>query len=532
MDTTLHLPWTNEVLEELVLKTVKMGETTKLDFKSIWSLGSPGERAEFAKDVQAMANSMDPSYRNHGFLILGAKPGELVYSAFAENADKMQSTVDQVLREHLGPFVPTQVRQFGSGRKTWGVIVVPPSRNAPHIFVRDTDKFKRGDIFIRVGTTTAKAEPADFARFFRIHLEDHGRELRDELRDLQREVEKLKTAGGAAAVPASLATSHSQTASAPVAPEAEPVTPTGVLDVVQRALKKATDPVGAALTTESAELRRFLLSKEIPWDLNNVSRVNGPAFIDAINERASPLWKALATVVENDDGGVYDGAVLEVLNDLAFDPQSPSGTTFTGYGTGIRLYPLTMALYIVFMVGLRKKRLKLLKEVASLSLSRRSHHEEPLPIGTALMYVRRASDVFQTVQENYPKQGWCDAVGSYVHRWMNAHLFPEFSVLERHEHFLYIGEFVLSLLAASSENLRRPAPGAFFFSDESDAIIRRYLKTENSVLKELFGIQLKPALERFDGMGHQIANAGGCWGDGFQRGATELVFTQEKSATP
>lgn len=522
MDTTLHIPWTNEVLEELVLKMVKMGETTKLDFKSVWDISSGGQKAEFARDIQAMANSVDTAYRNHGFLILGAKPGELLHTAFSEDADKMQATVDQVLREHLGPFVPTQVRQFAMDSKTWGVIVVPPSRNAPHVFVRDTEKYKRGDVFVRVGTTTAKAEPGDFARFFRVHLEDHGRELREELRDLQREVERLKTPG----VPAVVELARASLATEVVSLPAEHLLPTNTLDVVRRGLRKSLDPISSALASEATDLRKFLDSREIPWDLNNVNKDNGPAFIDLLNERAGMLWKALALIVENDDEGKHDADVVEVLNALAFDPQAPSGTTFTDFGTNIRLYPLTMALYIVFMVGLRKKRIKLLKEVRELSLSARSHYDEPLPIGTALLYVRSASEVFQTVRDDYPAHRWCDAVGSHAQRWIKAHLFSEFPVLERHETFFFIAEFVLSLLGASAENIARPASGVFLFMSESNAVLKRYLKTEHETLREIFGAELKTLLERFDEWGGRLAYVGGCWGNGFQRGATQLVFPE------
>jgi hypothetical protein len=95
--------------------------------------------------------------------------------------------------------------------------------------------------------------------------------------------------------------------------------------------------------------------------------------------------------------------VVEALSLIAFDPSSPSGTAFTSFGTGMRLFPLTMALYIVFMIGLRKKRYGLLAKIVNVRLTPRSEYEsEALPIGTALFYVRCASEVFQAMQDDYP----------------------------------------------------------------------------------------------------------------------------------
>ena len=192
MDTALHIPWSNEELENLLRRVVNTSETTKVDFKSAFAIGTAAEKAELVKDIQSFANSFDPAYYNHGFIILGAKQGALTFTKFDQNADKMQATMDQIVREHVGPFVPTQVRQFGDGANAWGVVVVPPSRGVPHIFVRDTEKYRRGDVYVRLGTTTTKAEPPDFTRFYGVHLENHTQDIREQLRVAQRELSQMR----------------------------------------------------------------------------------------------------------------------------------------------------------------------------------------------------------------------------------------------------------------------------------------------------------------------------------------------------
>src|SRR5581483_11769098 len=99
MDTSLHIPWSNEALEKLLRSVINTGEATKVDFKSALSMTSGGEKAELVKDIQAFANSFDHAYGNHGFIILGAKPGALTYTSFSQDADKTQATVDQIVRD-------------------------------------------------------------------------------------------------------------------------------------------------------------------------------------------------------------------------------------------------------------------------------------------------------------------------------------------------------------------------------------------------------------------------------------------------
>jgi predicted HTH transcriptional regulator len=135
MDTDLHLPWDNDALEALLLKIIQTGETTKVDFKRQLNITSSEHHAELLKDISAMANTYDHSYRNHGLIILGVTGNQVTHTAFAQDADGLQARIDELIKHYIEPFIPTQVRIFGDGVATWGVIVVPPTRTAPHVFV-------------------------------------------------------------------------------------------------------------------------------------------------------------------------------------------------------------------------------------------------------------------------------------------------------------------------------------------------------------------------------------------------------------
>ena len=305
--------------------------------------------------------------------------------------------------------------------------------------------------------------------------------------------------------------------------------PADLLAAVNETFARTSNPIASGLLREANNIRTFLDSTDIPWDLNNVTKDSGRQVLEAINAKSQTLWMALARLVESDDAGTYDPMIIEALSLLAFDPDAPTGVS-TYFGTGIRLYALAMSLYIVFIWGLWKKRMKLLKTVCGLTLSPRSYHQDALPLGVALFYARRAAEVFQTARDEYPAARWCDAVGSYIERWIGANLFATTPTLDRESHyFFYAGEFTLSLLGALAPTIRRPAAGAFYFNFDSTPIITRYLKTEANTLRDLFGDQLRSLLETFDQWAAQIAVSGNCWGDGFQGGSVRLVFPESQA---
>jgi predicted HTH transcriptional regulator len=192
MNDDLHLPWDRDSLEALLRKVVSTGETTKVDLKGILDLSTVQQQAELLKDVAAFANTYSHHYRNHGFIILGATQGQLSYSAFGNDEDHLQATIDDLVNKYLRPFITTHLFIFGEGEKQWGAIVVPPTRNAPHVFYNEIHKRYRGDVYVRNGTTTEKAQSEDYARFFRQHLEEHTYEFQQSINDLQRQVLSLR----------------------------------------------------------------------------------------------------------------------------------------------------------------------------------------------------------------------------------------------------------------------------------------------------------------------------------------------------
>lgn len=149
MDEELHLPWDRDSLKELLLKVVSTGETTKVDMKSVFDLRNTQQQAELVKDVSAIANTYSHNYRNHGFIVFGANQKKIVYTNFSDNEDHLQASIDDLTTKYIGPFVTTHLFIFEEDKQQWGALVVPPTRNAPHVFISDIHKRYRGDIYVR-----------------------------------------------------------------------------------------------------------------------------------------------------------------------------------------------------------------------------------------------------------------------------------------------------------------------------------------------------------------------------------------------
>ncbi|MBI4703948.1 MAG: ATP-binding protein [Deltaproteobacteria bacterium] len=166
-----YLGCTPAELEARARKLITEGvEGPKLDFKEKFPLRTAEEKTELAKDVSAIANTDDERLGDVGYVILGAKRGQLVGgidSWKGTTADHFSAHLTDVLKERLAPVPQIHFIPFEDPAKgAWGVIVIPSSTQQPHVITRDfPGKASKGDCFVRINDTTHRAGAADHARF-------------------------------------------------------------------------------------------------------------------------------------------------------------------------------------------------------------------------------------------------------------------------------------------------------------------------------------------------------------------------------
>ena len=119
--------------------------------------------------MSAIANTASDVYADHGFLIYGVSGKAITGVTTTErNTDKLQNTIEQLVKTYLSPMIQLYVIGFTEGAgEAWGTIVVTPNNNKPYRFVKDMQcqdpkrSRRRGEWFVRRGATTDPGLPED-----------------------------------------------------------------------------------------------------------------------------------------------------------------------------------------------------------------------------------------------------------------------------------------------------------------------------------------------------------------------------------
>jgi hypothetical protein len=532
----LHLPWTSDELKSLLRKIIEIDETTKVDFKRELKINTAAEKAELLKDISAIANTYDHNYFNYGFLLIGVEKHKVIGSMLLENEtdDHLRSTIDQIISHHIGPFIQTQIEIFNDDGKYWGAIIIPPTQMVPHVFVNDIANKNRGDIYVRRGTTTEKALPEDYARFFAMHLEELRYEIRHQIDNLRFELNDVKQ--------------NLNTASQlkqELIPETQSVPPQkeieenfikkrvelNLLQKIDERFSAREDPIKKGLMKEADKIQKLLASDIIDWSLQVPSKEEGEKLFNTINKEAEIYWQSLAKIILKDDEENYNEAIIKSLEYLAHYHEPPIGKPFTDFGQYIRYYPLIVSLYIIFTVGVFKKKDRLLKKISEIELTGKSFYEGPISIAYSLFFIRRAGEIFQTQYEEYPSRRWYDPISSYIKLLFNQKINIEDYFWNQDANF-FVGEFLLSLLPLDviDKNTGKPifdhpSSGLYLYTSESISIIQRFLRNERDWIKEIFHWPLEDILKRFDNTATKKTILG--IGMGFVSGAFQSTYPEK-----
>jgi len=540
----LHLPWDNDTIKNILQKIIKIGETSKVDFKQDLNIETQRDKAELLKDISAIANTYDPNYDNYGFILIGVRQNEIIGSSFLEKftVDNLQSIVDDLVKKYLSPFIKTQVMIFDDNGKKWGVIIIPPSRMLPHVFIKDIDNKRRGDIYVRKGTTTEKASPEDYYRFFSVYIEDIRYEfhhqidnIRSELEDIKRNLYALTQTNQVPGDKANILQKDKEEKN--IIKNIIPTREKNLLEEIDNFLGYEEDRIKNGLIKEAKKILSFLESDAIPWVLQIPSKEEGSKILSEIEKKSEIFWMALSKIILKDDKNKYDEAIIQSLGYLARYYEAPAGMPYNDLGQYIRYYSLVVSLYIIFIVGAFKKRYILLKKIASMELLGRSlysFYEKHYPIAYSLFFIRGAGEVFQTQHEKYPNSKWCDPVASYIKTLLDKKLNIDDYRWNKDANF-YIGEFLLSLITldvvdknTGALNIGHPSPGLFMYAYNAIPVIRRFLKQERDWIAKIFHRSLEDILKDFDKTAWKAVNPLCSFSaNGFLFGAFESAFPEK-----
>ena len=451
-------------------------------------MASTADKAEFAKDLSAIANSDSAALDDYGYIVIGARRGEFVNgpSPWGEStSDHFSASLTDVAKEYLVPVPSFHFLDFVDPKtgRPFGLIVIPPSGAQPHVCIREVSgNPAKHDWFVRLNDTTSRASAWDYARILSKAINRETRPLQRQLQELAASLKVLEQNSG-----------HG--VAAMVRGVVEPATPERIgqpgqnpADQIRSILDSPEQRVEDVLVAQALHLIRIMTEESEcnPWNLG-LGRVAALRTIEYLEEAARPFAESAATLVRYDLKGRMTPGLVRAFQIVAEEPDPPGGI-YVEIAPYFRLYPLAISIMAVLMVAVRERRADVLKALFSVSLRRKRQHlsapRPPLP--EACRDVRNASQYFQLAFE---QQRLIDPVAERL--W---------TVLPRLVGDLIPGpapgevycqaEFILAL------TLSMPMSGRYQYAPEATTAITELLRS-GTWLNEVFP-DLEGRLEQYD----------------------------------
>lgn len=160
---------------DTIWENISLGhETEKIEFKETVDLGNRESKAEFARDISAIANTEG----NEGYLIIGVidkkhrkgdQPEEAVAGFTCDDTDTIFQQMHDALVDFLHPIPRIEIHSLAqpSTKKQICVVVVPRSYARPHWFKRSGVGVDSHDVWVRRGASCYKANPEEIEQMMR-----------------------------------------------------------------------------------------------------------------------------------------------------------------------------------------------------------------------------------------------------------------------------------------------------------------------------------------------------------------------------
>ncbi len=228
--------------------------------------------------------------------------------------------------------------------------------------------------------------------------------------------------------------------------------------------------------------------------------------IEYLEAKSERFVRILSTIVQHDHNAQFVSPIAKSFKILARQP-SPINTTFTDEGRFVRLYPLALAIYGVFIVGVQEEREQLLRTVLGIRWNRQAASLPNLPIVYVLSYLDGYSrSIFNAVLGGTP---YFAPVAERIKRILLPWL--EELLLDADAAF-YQGEFVLGLADIEappylSDEKRLSLQGLYLYYPEALPILKAFLCDSSQWLVSLYP-SLEELLGTFDATASKLDREG------------------------
>lgn len=235
-----------------------------------------------------------------------------------------------------------------------------------------------------------------------------------------------------------------------------------------------------------------------PWVLSTHNQSQCQQCVEYLEAKSERFVRILATIVYHDQDARFVSTITKAFRILAKQPL-PINTNFIDESRYVRLYPLALAMYAVFIVGVQEGRERVLRTILDIRWSRKADSLPNLPLVCALIYLYDHShSIFNAVLGGTP---YYTPVPVRIQRilipWIKELLFDADAAL-------YQGEFVLGLAdieakrpAYLSDGKRLSLEGTYLYQYKARRIISAFLHDSSHWLIDLYP-SLEELLKTFD----------------------------------
>jgi tetratricopeptide (TPR) repeat protein len=141
--------------EQQLREIIAKGENESVDFKRELHIENPSQKAEFIKDIIALSNSTP----DKGYLIIGIENNGNLFGIDA----LLEERIQQIAHTYIYPNVILKCYKIVLDKKLIGIVEINGTEK-PHRVIKEIDRLVVNDVFIRHGSTTAKASPDEMFR--------------------------------------------------------------------------------------------------------------------------------------------------------------------------------------------------------------------------------------------------------------------------------------------------------------------------------------------------------------------------------
>lgn len=246
-----------------------------------------------------------------------------------------------------------------------------------------------------------------------------------------------------------------------------------------------------------------------PWELYPNNQTQCQQCLDYLEAKSERFVRILATVIYYGQKEEFIELIAKAFRIIVKPPSPPS---FNDPGIYIRLYPLALAIYTVFIVGVQKQSQKLLRAVLDIQFKWSVPPDREM-VESLVCLFGYADQVLKAALGQNNKISVIVRIKDTLSTWLAG-------LLEEVDSDFWKGEFVLSLAYIESiESDRRFYwPALYLVEGKANYELKNFLREQPLWLMEVYH-NLEDMLQIFDTQAESAARSISLFGGGFRGGA-------------